>query len=136
MGLITSFKVQLGRSDAVLYLAFDSVLNFMGDAIVNAANEGCLGGGGIDGEVNYRGGTELQKAREALPLIDAGYQRCKTGDAKITVAGNLSCSKVIHAVGPRFGYSDEHETDLQVLESAYKNSIQFSTSAACARPAG
>ena len=53
-------------------------------AIVNAANEGCLGGGGIDGEVNYRGGDELQKAREALPLIGP-YCRCKTDDSKITI---------------------------------------------------
>ena len=68
MGLMTSFKVQLGRSNAVLYLAFDGVLNFTGDAIVNATNEGCLGDGGIDGEVSYRGGTELQKAREFRPL--------------------------------------------------------------------
>ena len=43
-----------------------------------------------------------------------------TGDAKITVAGNLPCSKVIHAVGPAFGYSSEfadHEGGLELLES-------------------
>ena len=123
MGLITSFKVQLGRSDAVLYLAFDTVLNFTGDAIVNVANKGCLGGGGIDGEVNYRGGHELEEARCALPLIGS-YKRCEKGDAEITVAGSLPCSKVIHAVGPRFGFSEEHEADLEVLENAYKNSME------------
>ena len=69
MGLMTSFKVQLGRSDAVLYLAFDTGLNFTGDAIVNAANEGCVGGGGIDGEVNHRGGYVIEEARRALPPI-------------------------------------------------------------------
>eukprot|EP00966_Prymnesium_polylepis_P146979 3394667-Prymnesium_polylepis.3 len=116
IGLITSFKV--------LYLAFDSVLNFTGDAIVNATNEGCLGGGGIDGEVNYRGGSVLEEARRALPLIGS-YMRCVTGDAKVTVAGGLTCSKVIHAVGPRFGMADVmHEADLQLLENAYKNSME------------
>ena len=124
MGLNTSFKVQLGRSDAVLYLAFDSVLNFTGDAIVNAANVECLGGGGIDGAVNALGGHVLKQARFALPLIGVTNVRCETGDAKITVAGGLPCSYVIHAVGPNFVYSEtEHEVELQLLESAYKNSM-------------
>ena len=64
----------------------------MADAIVNAANEGSVGGGGIDGEVNYRGGYVLEEARRALPL-NGSYKRCETGDAKITVAGDLPCSK-------------------------------------------
>ena len=116
--------MQLGRSDAVLYLGFDSVLNFTGDAIVNAANEGCLGGGGIDGEVNYQGGIELENARRQLPLLDnSPYKRCDTGDAKITIAGSLPCKKVIHAVGLRFGYGPDHDDNLNILENAYKNSM-------------
>lgn len=126
LGLSTPYKVTLGGSQTVLYIAFDSVVTFTGDAIVNAANEGCLGGGGIDGEVNIRGGIELHKARQALPLINA-HHRCKTGDAKITVAGNLPCSKVIHTVGPRFGCSPElahHADNLDLLESAYKSAME------------
>ena len=106
LGLQTSFKVTLGGSETVLYIAFDSVVDFTGDAIVNAANEGCLGGGGIDGEINRRGGPTLEDARHELPVVENG-KRCLTGDAKITVAGNLPCSKVIHAVRPAFGYSPE-----------------------------
>jgi O-acetyl-ADP-ribose deacetylase (regulator of RNase III) len=126
MGLLTSFKVTLGGSGTAMYIAFDSVVKFTGDAIVNAANEGCLGGGGIDGEVNRRGGDALEAARVALPVVD-GHKRCLTGDAKITVAGDLPCSKVIHAVGPAFGYSPnlaDHSGKLELLEAAYKNTME------------
>ena len=126
MGLLTSFKVTLGGSGTAMYIAFDSVVKFTGDAIVNAANEGCLGGGGIDGEVNRRGGDTLVAARFALPDMEAGC-RCPTGDAKITVAGDLPCSKVIHAVGPAFGHSPslvDHAESLERLEAAYKNAME------------
>ena len=125
LGLNVAGRVLLGRSDTIVYVADDSVVKFTGDAIVNAANEGCLGGGGIDGEVNRRGGVDLRMAREALPLIDHS-RRCETGDAKITVAGDLPCDKVIHAVGPRFsdGPGADHEGDLDLLESAYKSSLE------------
>ena len=126
MGLLTSFKVTLGGSGTAMYIAFDSVVKFTGDAIVNAANDGCIGGGGIDGEVNRRGGPVLEEARWALPVLEAG-RRCPTGDAKITVAGYLPCSKVIHAVGPAFGYSpsvEDHADKLELLEAAYKNAME------------
>ena len=126
MGLLTSFKVTLGGSETAMYIAFDSVVKFTGDAIVNAANEGCLGGGGIDGEIGRRGGETLYAARCALPVLNGG-NRCPTGDAKITVAGDLPCSKVIHAVGPAFGYSPhlaDHADKLELLEAAYKNSME------------
>eukprot|EP00966_Prymnesium_polylepis_P131884 3049862-Prymnesium_polylepis.2 len=121
-GIQSTCQISLGRCDATLHIAFDSVLKFHGDAIVNAANTGCLGGGGIDGMVNDLGGDELFQARKALPVIvtDEGYSmRCETGDAKITIAGQLPCSKVIHAVGPRFT-SAGHEENLIKLELAYK----------------
>ena len=68
----------------------------------------------------------MADARWALPMLDGG-NRCLTGDAKITVAGDLPCSKVIHAVGPAFGYSPEladHAGKLELLEAAYKNSME------------
>ena len=77
-------------------------------------------------EIGWRGGEALYAARCALPVLDGG-SRCPTGDAKITVAGNLPCSKVIHAVGPRFGYSTnlvDHASDLELLEAAYKNAME------------
>lgn len=126
LGLSTCYKVLTLGGHTELYIAFDSVVNFTGDAIVNAANEGCLGGGGIDGEINRRGGLALKEARKMLPEV-AGHKRCLTGDAKITIAGNLPCSKVIHAVGPAFGSGSdpaEHEPCLKLLEDAYKNSMK------------
>ena len=77
--------------------------------------EDSIGGGGIDGAVNALGGDELVQARFALPrLNDSGF-RCYTGDAKMTVAGRLPCSYVIHAVGPNLakGGTDYEMVPLQ-----------------------
>lgn len=56
-----------------------SVVDFSGDAIVNAANCGGLGGGGVDGAVNSRGGPKLKEARRQLP-VDENGDRIKTGE--------------------------------------------------------
>ena len=53
-------------------------------AIVNAANEGCLGGGGVDGAISNAGGPQLALDREALPIVRGRYTRCPTGQAKLT----------------------------------------------------
>jgi O-acetyl-ADP-ribose deacetylase (regulator of RNase III) len=96
-----------------------SVVNFTGDALVNAANTGCLGGGGVDGAVNDAGGYKLQEARWQLPVVEPPYVRCPTGQAVVTVGGDLSVDRVIHAVGPDYrGYDDEEEAD-HLLRSAY-----------------
>ena len=50
-GLQVIAKMKLGRSQTIVHIVCDSVVNFTGDAIVNAANEGCLGGGGVDPSV-------------------------------------------------------------------------------------
>jgi len=107
-----------------LMLVHGGVTDFTADAIVNAANEGCLGGGGIDGRICDLGGSVLAEARLALPVLDGcSSKRCNTGDAKITVAGDLACKHVIHAVGPSFGYMPPFDDDLALLHDAYMNAL-------------
>lgn len=57
---------------------------FEGDAIVNAASEGCITGHGIDGEIIIAGGEDLRVAREQLPLLSSVVRR-PTGEAKMTI---------------------------------------------------
>ena len=114
------FKVK--HSNTIIKFVMDSVTKFSGNAIVYAANEGCLGGGGVDYMINNLGGEDLFQARKALPIIYDG-KRCAVGDAKITIAGNLPCDYVIHAVGPNFNICDSHEQGCRLLDNAYKNSL-------------
>lgn len=80
--------------DTEIILAKGSVLDFNGDAIVNAANEGCVGGFGVDEAINKAGGFELKEARKKLG-------GCKTGFAKITPSfAHEKVKWIIHAVGP------------------------------------
>jgi len=73
-------------------------------AIVNAANEACLGGGGVDGAIGDAGGPNLLRDRMALPLAAEGV-RCPTGRAVMTGPGQygeLGVGYVVHAVGPNY----------------------------------
>ena len=98
---------------AKFVVARGSVVGYRGTAIVNAANEGCLGGGGVDGAISEAGGEALFLAREALPELEGRPGvRCACGDAKTTVGGDLPAQFVIHAVGPNYrGFREEADPE-------------------------
>jgi O-acetyl-ADP-ribose deacetylase (regulator of RNase III) len=89
-------------SGVMLVVSKGSVVNFAGDAIVKAANNSCLGGGGEDGAISQSGGPAMHAARSKLPVINSKGHRCATGDAVLTTGGNLQAKKCIHAVGPDY----------------------------------
>src|SRR5258707_13763168 len=96
------------------------------DAIVNAANAGLMGGGGVDGAIHRAGGSRIL---DECKVLVARQGRCATGQAVITGAGNLKAKYFIHAVGPRYGRDPAHEAEL--LASAYREAIRLAAEAGC-----
>lgn len=89
------------------------------DAIVNAANERMLGGGGVDGAIHRAAGPELLQSCRAIAEVSPGV-RCPTGEARITPGFELPAHHVIHTVGPVYQGRPE---DPVLLASAFRSSL-------------
>ena len=96
------------------------------DAVVNAANSGLMGGGGVDGAIHRAGGPAiLEQCRHIRE--DQYPDGLPTGEAVITTAGNMPAKHVIHTVGPVWRGGTQNEPEL--LASCYRNSLSLAAEA-------
>ena len=92
------------------------------DAIVNAANEQMLGGGGVDGAIHRAAGPGLLQECRRVPEVRPGV-RCPTGEVRLTGGHALPARFVIHTVGPVWdggGYGED-----ELLASCYRNAVKL-----------
>jgi O-acetyl-ADP-ribose deacetylase (regulator of RNase III) len=103
-----------------LRLVIGDITKIRVDAIVNAANAGLRGGGGVDGAVHRAGGPAIMRELDSIRSTAGG---CATGSAVVTGAGSLPARHVFHAVGPI--YRDGMHGEAQQLASCYRKCFEL-----------
>ena len=98
-----------------LTLLRGNIVEVQADALVNAANSGLRGGGGVDGAIHHAGGPSIM---EECRMIGG----CPTGNAVVTTAGRLPANYVFHAVGPIYSGNRDDE---RLLTSAYQSCLNL-----------
>jgi O-acetyl-ADP-ribose deacetylase (regulator of RNase III) len=98
-----------------LALLRGNIVEVKADAIVNAANSGLRGGGGVDGAIHRAGGPSIM---EECRMIGG----CPTGSAVVTTAGRLPANYIFHAVGPIYSGNRDDE---RLLTSAYQSCLNL-----------
>ena len=111
------FQISPGRT---IEVREDDITRVPADAIVNAANSGLAGGGGVDGAIHRAGGPEIMRE---LDHIREEIGRLPTGDAVVTTAGNLPAQYVFHTVGPV--YRDGRHDEPRLLASCYSTCMRL-----------
>ncbi|KLU61537.1 O-acetyl-ADP-ribose deacetylase [Peptococcaceae bacterium CEB3] len=111
IGIFSSKRVEIRQED---------ITKVAVDAIVNAANNSLLGGGGVDGAIHKAGGPAILEECRRINKRQGG---CETGEAVITTGGNLPAKYVIHTVGPVWYGGKQGESEK--LRSCYRNSLKL-----------
>jgi O-acetyl-ADP-ribose deacetylase (regulator of RNase III) len=117
---VSGEEMERDFGSGTIQLARGDITKESTDAVVNAANESLLGGGGVDGAIHRAGGPAILEECRAIRARQGG---CPPGEAVVTGGGRLPARFVIHTVGPVWRGGDQGEP--AILASCYRNALRL-----------